>query len=147
MLALFAIQRNAYIIQQVIDQASAIKSPNKLITAITERNDRALDNAVQRLAVVMDELGECVNDMQCMNALDGKLMEIPYDIIYGRKTPEDYRNDHENQRDNPRSARLSEMASRGQHSDARSERGRPSYRRRDPRAAQLPAAEEQSEFE
>lgn len=70
----------------------AIKSSNKLISKIAERDDMVLHITVQRLAVVMDELGECVNNMQCMNTLDGKLMEIPYNIIHDWKTPEDYEN-------------------------------------------------------
>lgn len=89
MLALFAIQHNAYIIQSLNDEVAAyIKDEFSLKRA--EGRDKVLADCLLKLQDVMEELGECVNAMDAVTGLDTHLMEVPYDIVYGRKTANDY---------------------------------------------------------
>lgn len=91
MLALFAIQHNAYIIQSCNDEllmSSAGKE--NFIRLRCEGRNTTLGECLPKLAEVMEILGELVNAMDATMGVDAKLTKIPYDIVCRRKTPEDY---------------------------------------------------------
>lgn len=89
MLALFAIQHNAYVIQSINDDKIAyIKDEFSLKRA--EGRDKILADCLLKLRDVMEELGECVNAMDAVTGIDARLMDVPYNIVYGRKTADDY---------------------------------------------------------
>lgn len=89
MLALFAIQHNAYIIQSCNDTALHLAKDDLALRCAFGR-DELLAACISKLQDVMEDLGEYVNAMDAMTGVDTKLMEVPYAIVYGRKTPEDY---------------------------------------------------------
>ncbi len=92
-LALFAIEYNAYIIQSCNDELKYIPNLDEFTQKRVEGRQELLAGCVRKLQAVMEDLGETINAMDAATAVDSELMKIPYAIVYGRKTAEDYENE------------------------------------------------------
>lgn len=90
-LALFAIEHNAYIFQQILNDELHDPCESEFINDMRNKRKESYDKILSMLEEVMEYSGNVLSDCDAYTPYDLKLLDVPYDIVYGRKVADDYK--------------------------------------------------------